>query len=64
MKLGGFISMRLSWSGWETVVAWAGVAAGEMAVGGFEVYFVGCGGQLDVKVQGRKQSKVQVLAAG
>lgn len=25
---------------------------------GFEVYFVGLGGQLDVKVQGRKQSRL------
>lgn len=33
-------------------------------MGGPEVYFVGRGGQLDVKVQGRKQSKVRVLAAG
>lgn len=31
----GFIRMHLSWSGWETVVAWAGVVAGEMERGGW-----------------------------
>lgn len=42
------------------MVAWSRVVSGEMErdVDGFEIYFVGLGGQLDVEGQRRKQSRV------
>lgn len=58
MKSGRFIRMRFSWSRQEMMVAWARESGKMGDVGGFEVYFVGLGGQLDVEVQGRKQSSV------
>lgn len=58
MKSGRLIRMHFSWSRQEMMLVGLGYQERWGDVGGFEVYFVGFGGQLDVEVQGRKQSSV------